>query len=1012
MNIFLQIIDTIYELLLNPIFMKKFNVFRNAFLKNLLFLKLKAAVLSPFVLLCCSNMIVAQNSKVPSMESSWGVRLIMQAGSALDNAIDNLNYDYVEYARQINQNYPTAGHVITNLSSNANGANYTMRTNAYVNLAQVDNTMVPSAASQQVFLNTISELRSAGKEVILYFNYTNNMYRGTASQQANWDSFVNSNYGGDYFDAFEDLIAGYVSELAGLVDGYWVDNFAQGTNVQKTAFINRLRAEDPNAFFGVNVGKAYFADQVDSDGVGDSDPTDYSVIKFDATNVWSDFTAGHITPISQKAPPNSWGYEEFTITDMVDDNLTSFGSETNILKHMFTPIRERWTSSALPLQFTDQDQAYRFVKRIVDAGGAITFSTTTSTTGLPMPDEVAILSYVNDQLEINADYVPYVRPAGAFLVGETTPNYNQFIDFPALPDKDVNDANFDPGAAASSGATVSYTSSNTSVATIVGGNISIQGAGTTTITASQGGNGTFAAATNVSRQLTVTGSSGGTNIALGGTASQSTTLSGAVASRAIDGNTNGNFSAGSVSAAQGPNAWWEVDLGGTYSIDDINIFNRTNSCCINRLSNFTVLVINGGTTTFSQTITSTPTPSETIDAGGAVGQVVRIESNLTSTLNLAEVEVFGTVSSGGAFVPDSSKTYYIDCPQHNLRLAANGSSDDPYTTSTTTTGSDVEWKFVDNGNGYWHIDRAAGGAQPRLRSDGTADADMNQPGTSANTYYEFSEGNSNGTYFLTLPNGPVNYNRLQINSSGEVKMTGTSSTGSWVSFTITEASCPNFSTIEAEGFNAMLGIVNEGSNIGYIEDGDWAMFSDIDLTCASSIDISASSNTNGGTVEVRLGSPTGTLIGTVPISGTGNWGTYTIFDSSINNVGGTHNVYLVFNGGSGYLFNIDWIEFSGGGQQQSTLKSAATITLGEPIADDVQNNFIVYPNPAANSVTIDFKSTGTAKMEIIDSLGGTILSGDIENGTETVDLSGLSSGMYIIKVSDGAETFTKKVIKK
>ncbi|WP_243689477.1 MBG domain-containing protein [Geotalea toluenoxydans] len=56
---------------------------------------------------------------------------------------------------------------------------------------------------------------------------------------------------------------------------------------------------------------------------------------------------------------------------------------------------------------------------------------------------------------------------------------------------------------ASSGLSVSYTSSNTSVATIVGGLIHIVGAGTTTITANQTGDGTYNAATPVPQTLTV-----------------------------------------------------------------------------------------------------------------------------------------------------------------------------------------------------------------------------------------------------------------------------------------------------------------------------------------------------------------------------------------------------------------------------------------------------------------------------------------------------------------------------
>ena len=131
------------------------------------------------------------------------------------------------------------------------------------------------------------------------------------------------------------------------------------------------------------------------------------------------------------------------------------------------------------------------------------------------------------------------------------------------------------------------------------------------------------------------------NLALNGIATQSTTLGSKAASRAIDGLTKGTGNS-AFTAAQGPNAWWQVDIGSNQNIGDINIFNRTDNCCINRLSNFTVYVIDSnGNTTYSQTVTTTPDPSETVNASGALGQFVRIESNNTFTLNLAEVEVYG-----------------------------------------------------------------------------------------------------------------------------------------------------------------------------------------------------------------------------------------------------------------------------------------------------------------------------------------------------------------------------------
>ncbi|WP_420553467.1 MBG domain-containing protein [Tenacibaculum aiptasiae] len=79
----------------------------------------------------------------------------------------------------------------------------------------------------------------------------------------------------------------------------------------------------------------------------------------------------------------------------------------------------------------------------------------------------------------------------------------QTIMFDALSTKTYGDTSFDLTATASSGLDVTYVSSNTSVATISGNTVTIVGAGTTNITASQVGNGMFVAAKNVSQELQV-----------------------------------------------------------------------------------------------------------------------------------------------------------------------------------------------------------------------------------------------------------------------------------------------------------------------------------------------------------------------------------------------------------------------------------------------------------------------------------------------------------------------------
>jgi hypothetical protein len=88
----------------------------------------------------------------------------------------------------------------------------------------------------------------------------------------------------------------------------------------------------------------------------------------------------------------------------------------------------------------------------------------------------------------------------------TVNKINQTITFAAIPTKNQSDGPFALTATSSSGLTVSYASSNTSVATVAGSTVTIVGAGTSTITASQAGDSCYNAATSVNQTLTVNSS--------------------------------------------------------------------------------------------------------------------------------------------------------------------------------------------------------------------------------------------------------------------------------------------------------------------------------------------------------------------------------------------------------------------------------------------------------------------------------------------------------------------------
>jgi F5/8 type C domain len=130
------------------------------------------------------------------------------------------------------------------------------------------------------------------------------------------------------------------------------------------------------------------------------------------------------------------------------------------------------------------------------------------------------------------------------------------------------------------------------------------------------------------------------NLALRKPASQSSTLNDGVASRAVDGNPDGNWTHGSLTHTDvNDNAWWQVDLGAVVDIDVVRIYNRTD-CCPERLSNFDVKLSNDGNTyRTAATLVTTAQPLTEFRIRDS-GRFVRIQLRGPNFLSLAEVEVF------------------------------------------------------------------------------------------------------------------------------------------------------------------------------------------------------------------------------------------------------------------------------------------------------------------------------------------------------------------------------------
>jgi alpha-L-arabinofuranosidase len=86
-----------------------------------------------------------------------------------------------------------------------------------------------------------------------------------------------------------------------------------------------------------------------------------------------------------------------------------------------------------------------------------------------------------------------------------------------------------------------------------------------------------------------------------------------------------------------------------------------------------------------------------------------------------------------------------------------------------------------------------------------------------------------------------------------------------------------------------------GECIGWIGDGDWIRYDQVDFGASTeSIEFRASSPTGGARIEIRLGDPAGELLGSCEIANTGDWQKWESFTAKIKPTRGVKTLCLVF----------------------------------------------------------------------------------------------------------------------
>jgi type 1 glutamine amidotransferase len=218
------------------------------------------------------------------------------------------------------------------------------------------------------------------------------------------------------------------------------------------------------------------------------------------------------------------------------------------------------------------------------------------------------------------------------------------------------------------------------------------------------------------------------------------------------------------------------------------------------------------------------------------------------------------------------------------------------------------------------VDRTTGSVYTFKAADIAArDAALNPPGA-WNTYELLVEGQRLRVYLNgTLINDFTNTDPAR-NLDGYIGLQnhGDQDQAAFRNVRVKELGTPSSGvTVQAESFSSVSGAeaftkpgANNGQTLGYIDPGDWAGYTGVNVGGATSVRARVVSGGPGGQLQVRTGSATGPVLGTVNVPNTGDWNTYADVTGSLSGVpAGPATVFLTFTGTGTGLFDVDDVTF-------------------------------------------------------------------------------------------------------
>ena len=214
--------------------------------------------------------------------------------------------------------------------------------------------------------------------------------------------------------------------------------------------------------------------------------------------------------------------------------------------------------------------------------------------------------------------------------------------------------------------------------------------------------------------------------------------------------------------------------------------------------------------------------------------------------------------------------------------------------------------------------------------------------------------------------------------------------------------------IQAESYTSQSGLATEdtsdsggGLNIGYTDVNDYAEYPVfISQSGIYDLNFRIAAQNQTGRIELSLiENETSEVVGSFNLPTTGGWQSWATNTHEINLEAGVYTLKLrVALAG----FNLNWLEFL---YSDSNLNSAAF---------EERNSYVsVYPNPVNNSLTLKTAPNNQINsIKLYDISGRIVLTKtEINASSKMLNLEGLTSGSYFVKITTNKGTITKKIIK-